>query len=185
MTMPGDCPVLLAETQECVSTGLGVPHQHTLYYIGHLLEGVAPDASLTIVENQMAIIFHFHQLALELAVSVSVGMKALAPIESQVIEGGHVSVSAVPEHLAIPLKGLHHLLGQLLPVYFPAQELEEGNRIGRVTAENGLVDIDTHTKDTILELSLPHGSLYQRAAQLAVAYVDIIRPLQRHSIHIA
>ena len=186
MTMPGDCPVLLAETQECVSTGLGVPHQHTLYYIGHLLEGVAPDASLTIVENQMAIIFHFHQLALELAVSVSVGMKALAPIESQVIEGGHVSVSAVPEHLAIPLKGLHHLLGQLLPVYLPAQQLAKRYWIGRITTEHRLVHIDAHAKDTALQLVLRHRGFYQGATEFAVAHIHVVRPLQGHVLfHVA
>ena len=132
----------------------------------------------------MAVIFHLYEGTLELAVGILVPVESLAAVEREMIDARNIHIVGTAEQLIILLECLDDLLQHLFPIHLVTQNLSQGYRIGRIAVELGLIDVHPGTEDASLDaLGIDRG-LYQRAADLPVVPIDIVRPFQRNAVGI-
>ena len=65
-----------------------------------------------------------------------------------------------------------------------SQNLSQRYRVGRIAVELSLIDINADTEDAALDALGVDDRLYQRATNLLVIPVHIIRPFQRNAARI-
>ena len=80
-------------------------------------------------------------------------------------------------HVYIYNKVCHHSLKQLLAVCFVPENLPQRHRIGRIAREEPLVYVYARAHDAAVNQSVAQCGLDKSAAELAVAPVDVVRPL--------
>ena len=66
-----------------------------------ILQGVHPNAPLTVAHHQMPIVLHFNDGPLKLALPVSIGMKPMFSLEGLMIEGRDVAIGTFFDHLVV------------------------------------------------------------------------------------
>ena len=100
------------------------------------------------------------------------------------IDARNIHIVGTAEQFIILLECLDDLLQHLFPIHLVPQNLSQGYRIGRIAVELGLIDVHPDTEDAALDaLGIDRG-LYQRAADLPVVPIYIVRPFQRNAIGI-
>ena len=81
-------------------------------------------------------------------------------------------------------KALQEALHHLLTAHRVVQQLEERYGVGRITAKDALVHVDARPDDGAADDAATQVVLQQHAANLAVAHVDVVGPLDADAFHI-
>ena len=136
------------------------------------------------MKDEMTIVLHLYEGALELTVLILIPVIALATVERKMIDARHIHIVGTTQKFVVFAESLNHLLQHLFPIHLMPQNLSQRYRVGRIAVELSLIDINADTEDAALDALGVDGSLYQRATDLLVIPVHIIRPFQRNAVRI-
>ena len=111
-------------------------------------------------------------------------MVTLATVERKMIESRHIHIIGTTQKFVVSAESLNHLLQHLFPIHLMPQNLSQRYRVGRIAVELSLIDINADAEDAALDALGVDDGLYQRATDLLVMPVHIVRPFQRNAIRI-
>ena len=109
-------------------------------------------------------------------------MVTLATVERKMIESRHIHIIGTTQKFVVSAESLNHLLQHLFPIHLMPQNLSQRYRVGRIAVELSLIDINADAEDAALDALRVDDGLYQRATDLLVMPVHIVRPFQRNAI---
>ena len=109
---------------------------------------------------------------------VLVAVQAEASVERIVIFAYDGVLVAFHDPLVIGIKGFGKLIRHSFYWRIESGDVEERYGIGRVAAEYLLIDVQPDAENATCDFLSRHGSLDERAANLAVEPIDVVRPLQ-------
>ena len=111
-------------------------------------------------------------------------MVTLATVERKMIESRYIHIIGTTQKFVVSAESLNHLLQHLFPIHLMPQNLSQRYRVGRIAVELSLIDINADAEDTALDALRVDDGLYQRATDLLVMPVHIVRPFQRNAVRI-
>lgn len=155
--------------------------QHKL----HFLEGVAADAPLAVVEDEVPVVFHLDDGGLKRPLGILVFVEARVAIERSVIARGDLGKLVAFEESEVVIDDLNNLIEQFVLIYFMTENLLERDGVGRIAREAFLVDVDARAKDALRNATTCERRFDERAAELAILPIDVVGPLERDALHIA
>ena len=136
------------------------------------------------MKDEMTIVLHLYESTLKLTVLILIPMVTLATVERKMIESRHIHIIGTTQKFVVSAESLNHLLQHLFPIHLMPQNLSQRYRVGRIAVELSLIDINADAKDAALDALRVDDGLYQRATDLLVMPVHIVRPFQRNAIRI-
>ena len=136
------------------------------------------------MKDEMTIVLHLYESTLELTVLILIPMVTLATVERKMIESRYIHIIGTTQKFVVSAESLNHLLQHLFPIHLMPQNLSQRYRVGRIAVELSLIDINADAEDAALDALRVDDGLYQRATDLLVMPVHIVRPFQRNAIRI-
>ena len=121
----------------------------------------------------MTIILHRDQFRLKDALTVSVGIETLLAIEMTAI---FLTNLVQTEMVHLPQKLRKQVVKHFFPIPLMTADLQHGNRIWSLADKHLLIHIQPNAYHTVANQCSAQTVLYQDAANLEVAHIDIVGP---------
>ena len=152
----------------------------------HFLEGIAAQASLLVAQHEVPAGFHIGDFGQEgrggRGVAIRVHPRpAIEGCQVGGVERGG-SVRLRFEGCIVPTEARDDGIEDQRTRSVAPQQLAQRHGIGSIAVELRLVDVHSATDDATSDAAAAQLILYQDAADLAVAHVDVVGPLDRDRI---
>ncbi len=154
-----------------------------LEHVGQFLERISAQAACRILQDEMAVVLHVVQPCAELSLLVAVSVEAVFPEKGLAVVFAHDAHLPLLEQAVVGFEMLQDVFQHMATLAVHAAHLQDGGRIGRIAAKLRLVDVQPDADDALRDVFARQVIFYQDAPHLAVAPVDVVRPLDAEAAH--
>lgn len=144
---------------------------------GYFFKGINALLPLAIAQYKLSVGAHTLYLSLETSVGIAIGIVACCPVQPFQISFFNLASLRVEQLPVVFRKQAEHVAQNGCSVYFLAQELVERYRVGGLTAELALVNVNAYSGERGGYVRTAEVVFEQHATNFTVAAINVIGPL--------